>query len=131
MENASEEQQARRTILVVDSNMNDRAAIVAALTRSGYNAIAADNGGLGLSMAESERPDLIVTDLVAARRSGFLLIETLRMHEEYPTRIVVLTSVDSERGRAYAEALGIDAYMTRPFLMDDLLATIKRVLEDA
>ena len=129
MEDATEEQ-PRRTILVIDSDMNARAALLAALTRAGYNALCASNGGVGLSMAESERPDLIITDLVAARRSGFLVIEALRMREEYPTRIVVLTSVDSERGRRYAEELGVDAYMTRPFLMDDLLATVKRVLEE-
>ena len=129
MESAPEE--PRRTILVIDSDMNARAALVAALSRAGYDVIAATNGGLGLSMAESARPDLIITDLVAARRSGFLVIEALRTHEEYPTRIIVLTSVDSERGRQYAEDLGVDAYMTRPFLMDDLLATVKRVLEDS
>ena len=111
--------------------MNARAALVASLSRAGYDVIASTNGGLGLSMAESARPDLIITDLVAARRSGFLVIEALRTHEEYPTRIIVLTSVDSERGRQYAEDLGVDAYMTRPFLMDDLLATVKRVLEDS
>jgi DNA-binding response OmpR family regulator len=129
MESVPEE--PRRTILVIDSDMNARAALVAALSRAGYDVIAATNGGLGLSMAESARPDLIITDLVAARRSGFLVIEALRTHEEYPTRIIVLTSVDSERGRQYAEDLGVDAYMTRPFLMDDLLATVKRVLEDS
>ena len=129
MESVPEE--PRRTILVIDSDMNARAALVAALSRAGYDVIAATNGGLGLSMAEGARPDLIITDLVAARRSGFLVIEALRTHEEYPTRIIVLTSVDSERGRQYAEDLGVDAYMTRPFLMDDLLATVKRVLEDS
>ncbi len=119
-----------KLILVIDSDQNDRLSIANALVRAGYDALVASNGNQGLNLAERERPDLIIADLVVARRSGFLVIESLRMSESYPTRIVVLSSNNSETAKKYAEELGVDAYMSKPYVMQELLDTVERVLRE-
>lgn len=128
MENDFED--SRKLILVVDSNRNDRSMMESALLRAGYNVRVAFNGEQGTLLAIRERPDVVVLDLVAEQRSGFLVIEELRMTEGVPTRIVVVSSNPGKVAKAYAESLGVDAYLTKPVSMTELVATIDRVLND-
>lgn len=128
MENDFED--SRKLILVVDSNRNDRSMMESALLRAGYNVRVAFNGEQGTLLAIRERPDVVVLDLVAEQRSGFLVIEELRMTEGVPTRIVVVSSNPGKVAKAYAESLGVDAYLAKPVSMTELVATIDRVLND-
>ena len=90
---------------------------------------AARDGNAGLVLAEREKPDLNVLDMMMPKRSGFLVIEALRQTESFPTRIVMVTANDGSRHKDYAFKLGVDAYIRKPFPMGLLLTTIEKVFD--
>jgi len=120
----------RKNILLVDDDPSIIESTRLALELAGYEVETASDGELGLAKAERRRPDLLILDMMTPKRSGFLVLETLRQTDDFPTRIVMITANDGNRHRNYAESLGVDAYILKPFQMDELLGVVKRLLED-
>ena len=98
------------------------------LESRGYSVLIARDGNQGLVMAESEKPDLIVLDMMMPKRSGFLVLERLRRSHSVPMRIIMITANEGSRHKAYAEMLGVDDYIRKPFAMDRLLDSVDRLL---
>ena len=88
----------------------------------------ARHGNQGLAMAEREQPDLVILDMMMPKRSGFLVLEKLRRTEENPTRVIMITANEGSRHKAYAEMLGVDDYIRKPFAMDRLIESVDRLL---
>lgn len=120
----------RKQILVVDDDPEIVESIRLALEMFGYDVETAADGSTGLALAEMRRPDLMILDMMTPKRSGFLVLETLRQIDNFPTRIIMITANEGSRHQEYAEALGVDAYIRKPFPMEELLETIDRVLAD-
>jgi DNA-binding response OmpR family regulator len=99
-----------------------------ALEASGYEVLFARDGNQGLAMAERENPDLVILDMMMPKRSGFLVLEKLRRSRPNPIRIVMITANEGNRHKAYAEMLGVDDYIRKPFAMDRLIDTVERLL---
>jgi len=68
--------------------------------------------------------------MMMPKRSGFLVLEQLRRSRPVPVKVVMITANEGSRHRAYAEMLGVDDYIRKPFAMDRLLATVQRLLAD-
>ena len=115
-------------ILIVDDDAEIITAIRFALEAKGYDVLIARDGNQGLAMAERERPDLVILDMMMPKRSGFLVLEKLRRTEESPTRVVMITANEGSRHKAYAEMLGVDDYIRKPFAMDRLIESVGRLL---
>jgi DNA-binding response OmpR family regulator len=79
-------------------------------------------------MAEQDSPDLVVLDMMMPKRSGFLVLEKLRRSHPIPVKVIMITANEGSRHKAYAEMLGVDDYIRKPFAMDRLLASIDRLL---
>jgi DNA-binding response OmpR family regulator len=79
-------------------------------------------------MAETENPDLLILDMMMPKRSGFLVLEKLRRSRPVPMRIIMITANEGSRHKAYAELLGIDDYIRKPFAIDRLLDSAARLL---
>jgi len=79
-------------------------------------------------MAEREDPDLVILDMMMPKRSGFLVLERLRRTRPVPLRIIMVTANEGSRHKAYAEMLGVDDYIRKPFAMDRLLDSVNRLL---
>ena len=62
------------------------------------------------------------------KRSGFLVLEKLRRTRPVPLRIIMITANEGSRHKAYAEMLGVDDYLRKPFAMDRLLDSVQRLL---
>ena len=62
------------------------------------------------------------------KRSGFLVLEKLRRSRPNPMRVIMITANEGSRHKAYAEMLGVDDYIRKPFAMDRLLASVDRLL---
>ena len=90
----------------------------------------ARDGNQGLAMAEREDPDLIILDMMMPKRSGFLVMEKLRRSSRQPHKIIMITANEGNRHKAYAEMLGVDDYIRKPFNMDQLLESVAKILED-
>lgn len=125
---ASSNSETRRKILIVDDDPEIVEALRYALKTKGYDIMIARDGNQGLAMAEKENPDLVILDMMMPKRSGFLVMEKLRKTEERPLRIIMITANEGSRHKAYAEMLGVDDYIRKPFAMDRLLDSVNRLL---
>ncbi len=119
-----------RRILIVDDDPDIVETVRYALENVGHEVLVARDGNQGLAMAEREDPDLIILDMMMPKRSGFLVMEKLRRSSGDPHKIIMITANEGNRHKAYAEMLGVDDYMRKPFNMDKLLESVSRLLEE-
>ena len=98
------------------------------LEAKGHSVLVARDGSQGIAVAERENPDLVVLDMMMPKRSGFLVLEKLRREYNHPIRIIMVTANEGNRHRAYAEMLGVDDYIRKPFAMDRLLESVEKLL---
>ena len=99
-----------------------------ALGKEGYSVIPATDGVEAVKEARQSRPDLVILDLNIPKISGFEVCRILKSEpglKQVP--IVVLTSMDQESNRTKLLALGIQAYITKPFNLQELLKTVGRL----
>ncbi|MBI83406.1 MAG: two-component system response regulator [Planctomycetaceae bacterium] len=126
----SETQKVSETkrVLIVDDDSEIVESVKFALESKGYAVIVARDGNQGLALAEREDPDLMILDMMMPKRSGFLVLEKLRRTRPDPIRVIMITANEGSRHKAYAEVLGVDDYICKPFAMDRLLESVKRLL---
>jgi DNA-binding response OmpR family regulator len=117
-----------KRILLVDDDHEIIESMRTVLESRGYEILVARDGNQGLMMAEGESPDLVVLDMMMPKRSGFLVLEKLRRSRPDPLRVIMITANEGSRHRAYAEMLGVDDYIRKPFAMDRLLESVDRLL---
>ncbi len=115
-------------VLLVDDDAEIVESMRTVLESKGYEILVARDGNQGLLMAERENPDLVVLDMMMPKRSGFLVLEKLRRSRPNPMRVIMITANEGSRHKAYAEMLGVDDYIRKPFAMDRLLDSVQRLL---
>ena len=115
-------------VLLVDDDHEIVESVRYALEAGGYEVLVARDGNQGLAMAEREDPDLVILDMMMPKRSGFLVLEKLRRSRPVPLRVIMITANEGSRHKAYAEMLGVDDYIRKPFAMDRLMESVKRLL---
>ena len=120
----------RPRVLLVDDDEEIVESMRTVLESKGFEILVARDGNQGLLMAEKENPDLVVLDMMMPKRSGFLVLERLRRTRTVPIRVIMITANEGSRHKAYAEMLGVDDYIRKPFAMDRLLASVQRLLTD-
>jgi DNA-binding response OmpR family regulator len=118
---------ARKTILLVDDDPDILGAMRTVLERRGYRVVGAGDGNAGLAVAEREAPDLVVVDMMMPKKSGFLVLEKLKSRGAASPRVIMITANEGGRHRAYAEMLGVDDYLRKPFAMERLLESIQQL----
>ncbi|MGN1065293.1 MAG: response regulator transcription factor [Thermoguttaceae bacterium] len=121
----------KKTILIIDDDPAITESTQLALEAFGYDVQTAGDGATGLALTEVRKPDLVILDMMMPKRSGFLVLETLRQLDTDPTRIIMITANEGNRHKEYAEQLGVDAYIRKPFPMETLIAEVQRLLGDA
>ena len=129
-ENDAQEPEAAagKRVLLVDDDPEIIESLRYALQAKGYEILIARDGNQGLAMAEREAPDLVILDMMMPKRSGFLVLEKLRRTRPVPLRVIMITANEGSRHKAYAEMLGVDDYIRKPFAMDRLVDSVDRLL---
>jgi two-component system OmpR family response regulator len=102
-----------KRILVVDDEPTLVATLRYNLEREGYQVVAASDGDSGLSLARSDRPDLVILDLMLPVIDGFEVCRLLRREMTVP--ILMLTAKADEVDKVVGLELGADDYVTKPF----------------
>ncbi len=115
-----------KRILVVDDERQITRMLRTSLQSNGYSVIVANNGLEGFERFESERPDLIITDLAMPEMTGLDLTRAVRRVAETP--IIVLSVRDTDAMKITALDEGADDYLTKPFSMPELLARVRAQL---
>jgi len=118
----------KKRILLVDDDYEIIESMRIALEARHYEVLVARDGNQGLAMAERENPDLVILDMMMPKRSGFLVLEKLRRTRPVPLRVIMITANEGSRHKAYAEMLGVDDYIRKPFAMDRLMESVSRLL---
>jgi len=119
-----------KTILLVDDDREIIAALRTVLEGKGYRVLTASDGNAGLAVAERENPHLVVVDMMMPKKSGFLVLEKLKSTPEKKPKVIMITANEGSRHRAYAEMLGVDDYIRKPFALDKLLERVEELLKD-
>ena len=114
-------------ILIVEDESNIRELISYNLINNNYKVIEAEDGIAGFESAVSEKPDLILLDLMLPGRNGLDICRELR-EKGYKTPIIILTAKNEDIDKVMGLEFGADDYMTKPFSVHELLARIKAVL---
>lgn len=118
-----------RRILVIEDEEGIRERIVRMLTFEGYDVVGLADGRAGIEAAWDDRPDVIVCDLMMPGINGFGACRVLK--EDDRTKavpIIVLSALVAQIDREKAHALGVNAYVTKPFRNQTLLAAIESCL---
>ncbi len=76
------------------------------------------------------QPDLLVLDMMMPKRSGFLVLEALRRSGHDKVKVIMITANEGNRHKAYAEMLGVNDYIRKPFPMDKLIESARRLIGD-
>ena len=114
-----------RSILVVEDEPTLRETLVEALEADGFRVTAAPDGRVALERFRSDRPDLILLDLMLPEISGIDVCRIIRAESSVP--IIMLTARGSEVDKVVGLELGADDYVTKPFSLRELAARIRAV----
>lgn len=118
------------TILVCDDEQPLRALVRAAFDGSGHRIVEAIDGNEALALAQSVRPDLVILDVTMPGRSGWEVLAELRADPRLAHLLVlVLTARAQHDDREVALAAGADRYLTKPFSIAELTATVTALLD--
>jgi DNA-binding response OmpR family regulator len=116
-----------KTILLVDDDPDILGAMRTVIERKGYRVFTATDGNAGLALAERESPDLVVVDMMMPKQSGFMVLQKLKSRPHASPRVIMITGNEGGRHRAYAEILGADDYIRKPFAMERLLESVEKL----
>lgn len=118
----------RKRILLVDDDPEIIESMRVALEAKGYEIIVARDGNQGLVLADREDPDLIILDGMMPKRSGWLVLERLRLTRRVPVRIIMITAAEGKRHQQHAESFCVDGFIRKPFAMEELLEKVRKLL---
>ena len=114
-------------ILLIEDDREIATTLRSVLEAAGYDVSHAPNGKEGQRLITELQPDLVITDMMMPQLGGFPVLEFLRQLPKRP-RVIMITANEGGRHKAYAEFLGVDDYLRKPFAMDVMLEAVSRSL---
>jgi CheY-like chemotaxis protein len=118
-----------RRILIVDDNPANRLLIRRVLADEGHSLLEANDGLSALAKIRSEKPDLMLLDIMMPLMNGYAVIARVRGQlglTDLP--IIIMSSKGEAESKSLAMDLGADAYLTKPFVPSELKAKINSFL---
>ena len=126
---AAAEPAVQRTpmVMVVDDSLTVRRVTQRLLVREGYRVVTAKDGFDALERLAEERPAVLLSDIEMPRMDGFDLLRNVRADARLAgLPVVMITSRTAQKHRDYAEQLGVDHYLGKPYSEDELLGLVAR-----
>lgn len=119
-------------VLLVEDDNNLREIYQARLTAEGYDIVAAQNGEDALVLAKQHHPDLIISDVMMPRISGYEMLDILRNTDELKhTKVIMLTALGQNEDKERAGKLGADKYLVKSQVtLEDIVNSAKALLAD-
>jgi len=118
-----------QTVLVVEDEASIASFVAAYLKNAGYTVRTAATGGEALKLVESEKPALVVLDLMLPDIDGVEVCKRIRETRDVP--VLMLTARDEDVDKIIGLEVGADDYMTKPFNPRELVARVKSILRRA
>lgn len=121
--------QNKKKILIVDDEKNLIALVALHMQMAGYEPLFAFDGEEALTVAQQEKPDLIILDLMLPKLDGWGVCQCVReRHDLKYIPIIMLTAKSEIEDKLKGFELGADDYVTKPFSPKELVARVNRVL---
>jgi DNA-binding response OmpR family regulator len=118
-----------KKILVADDEPNIVISLEYLLKREGYTVLVAHDGQEALEAIATQRPDLVLLDVMMPVKTGFEVCQEVRASDTLQhTKILMLTAKGRDTDMAKGLALGADGYMTKPFSTQDLVQKVASML---
>ena len=118
-----------QTIMVVDDQSSVRQLIQEYLSEQGFRVLTATDGQNARYMARTEKPDLILLDIMMPKMDGYQFLQQHRKERQTP--VIIITAREEETDAVLGLDLGADDYVVKPFRMRELTARIHAVLRRA
>ena len=119
----------QQIILYVDDEPDALKSIGYGLNEKGYRVLTAKSGSEALEIVKKDVPDLIIADLRMQPMNGFDFFQEIRKNSKFKnTPFFFLTAVNDPLAQKYGQKLGVDAYITKPVDLDDLVGAISNKL---
>lgn len=119
-----------KKILVVDDEPDMTKAIGLRLEAAGYETVLAYDGQEAMDKVREAKPDLILLDLMLPKIDGYKVCRLLKFDVKWRhIPIIMLTARAQESDKVMGQEVGADAYLTKPFKSEDLMATIEKFLK--
>jgi DNA-binding response OmpR family regulator len=110
------------TVLVVEDDAALSKAMALALQRAGYRVTTAHDAAHALLTLAGITPCLAVIDMVLPEGSGFQVLRAIKERIKLSVPVVMISGFDSDAHKAYADALGAEAFLVKPFRLDRFLS---------
>jgi DNA-binding response OmpR family regulator len=115
-------------VLIVDDDQDILESFDAALQAEGAMTMTVPDGNAAVAAVAEDPPDIVVLDMMLPKRSGFLVLERIKGFEDSPL-VIMVTANEGKRHQAYAESLGVDAYLQKPVPLETLVTTCVDLLD--
>jgi DNA-binding response OmpR family regulator len=121
----------KKKILIIEDEPELVKAIQIRLQQAGYEVLSANDGQDALEKTRKENPDLIILDLMLPKIDGYKVCRMLKFDERYKKiPILMLTARAQESDEQLGFEVGADAYLTKPFEYEILLAKVKELFKE-
>ena len=119
-------------IMIVEDDTSLREIYSIRLTAEGYEIVSAGDGEEALAVAVKEKPDLIISDVMMPKISGFDMLDILRSTPETSNmKVIMMTALSSDEQRQRGENLGADRYLVKSQVgIEDVINAVHDVLGD-
>ncbi len=116
-----------KKVLIVDDDEDILSSIELVMRAEGASTKTVTDGNAALAACAEGDPDAVVLDMMLPKRSGFVVLEHLKKLGSPPV-VVMITANMGKRHMAYAEDLGVDAYLVKPVPLQRLVDTVIRLV---
>ncbi|MBC6994188.1 response regulator transcription factor [Neolewinella lacunae] len=115
-------------VLLVEDEENIRETVKLNLELDGFEVVTAENGRKALKHSQEQHFDVMVVDVMLPEVDGFQVVEQIRLTDR-ETPIIFLTAKDQAQDRIQGLKKGADDYLTKPFVFEELLLRVRRLIE--
>ena len=125
--------EAKKTILLVDDDNEILESMKLSIEKLQQSILTASDGNQAVETALAESPDVVVLDLMLPKRGGFLVLQKLKGSPQAKGKkpfVIMITGNEGQRHKVFAESLGVDEYLNKPFRMERLVEATEKLLAD-
>lgn len=116
-----------KKVLIVDDDQDILSSIDLAMRAEGASTEMVADGNAAITACHDGSPDAVVLDMMLPKQSGFIVLEKIKELVAPPV-VVMITANQGRRHMAYAESIGVDAYLVKPVPLQRLVDTVVRLL---
>ena len=123
--------ETKRKILLVDDDSEILESMRLSLEKLDQDILTASDGNQAVEVAVAEDPEIVVLDLMLPKRGGFLVLQKLKGSPQAKGKkpfVIMITGNEGQRHKVFAESLGVDEYLNKPFRMERLVELVETYL---